>query len=172
MGTRTDNNSGNDGKKPSFSHIRLLHLEDNEADAMSVKRALDRYMPDVNLVRAHTVEEAEELLGPDKPPYNVILLDLGLPDSSDGHETFHRIEDVAKGVPIVVLTGFDDHNLVLDCADYGAQNYVRKSVISTEPKVLFEAIDFSMHHHKAHQGQLAEKENIIQWVTGSYSVNK
>lgn len=56
---------------------------------------------------------------------DLILLDLGLPDSS-GLATFDRVQADAPGVPIVVLGHGDDEAPAIEAARRGAQDYVVK----------------------------------------------
>jgi DNA-binding response OmpR family regulator len=56
---------------------------------------------------------------------DVILLDLGLPDSN-GLETFTRIKLQASAVPIIVLTGDNSKLLALQTVQDGAQDYIVK----------------------------------------------
>jgi len=56
---------------------------------------------------------------------DVILLDLGLPDSS-GLETFTRTRLQASGVPMILLSGDDSQQLALQLVQDGAQDYIVK----------------------------------------------
>ncbi len=58
--------------------------------------------------------------------FNVILLDLVLPDSS-GLATFTRTYRKAPEVPIVVLSGNDDETIAFNAVQQGAQDYLVKS---------------------------------------------
>lgn len=57
--------------------------------------------------------------------YDVILLDLHLPDSR-GLETILAARRKAGGKPIVVMTGFEDENMALEAIALGAQDYLIK----------------------------------------------
>lgn len=62
---------------------------------------------------------------------DLILLDLGLPDSH-GYESFARIQSAASGLPIVLLTGEDNTSLALQLMQAGAQDYLLKSTCTGE----------------------------------------
>jgi DNA-binding NarL/FixJ family response regulator len=62
-------------------------------------------------------------LAKEKPA--VVLLDLYLPDST-GAATFHNLLDQAPGVPVVVLTGRDDEELIVNAVQHGVQDYLVK----------------------------------------------
>jgi pilus assembly protein CpaE len=56
---------------------------------------------------------------------DVILLDLGLPDSS-GVETFTKTKLQAPGVPMILLSGDSSEQLALEMVRDGAQDYIVK----------------------------------------------
>jgi DNA-binding response OmpR family regulator len=56
---------------------------------------------------------------------DIILLDLGLPDSQ-GLDTLRRVRDHAGEVPIVVLTMLDNEETGLNALKEGAQDYLVK----------------------------------------------
>ncbi|HUF51619.1 MAG TPA: PAS domain S-box protein, partial [Longimicrobiales bacterium] len=58
--------------------------------------------------------------------FDVVLLDLMLPDSS-GIETFTRIKAAAGTVPVVVITGASDEGLGLQAVKGGADDYLNKA---------------------------------------------
>lgn len=61
--------------------------------------------------------------------FDVILLDLGLPDSN-GFETFARVLPAAGDIPIIILSGTDDEALAVQTVKVGAQDYLVKSHIN------------------------------------------
>ena len=69
--------------------------------------------------------------------YDVLLLDLGLPDSK-GLGTLMIARYLAPTVAIVVLTGLDDESLAIRAVQNGAQDYLVKGQIN--PKGLPTAI--------------------------------
>jgi len=56
---------------------------------------------------------------------DVVLLDLSLPDSA-GLATVHAMRAALPGVPIVVLTGYDDNAIATAALQAGAQDYLVK----------------------------------------------
>ena len=57
--------------------------------------------------------------------FDIVLLDLTLPDSED-METLKRVRAEAPQVPIIVLTGIGDEKLAVDAVREGAQDYLVK----------------------------------------------
>ncbi|MDP2054716.1 MAG: PAS domain S-box protein, partial [Acidobacteriota bacterium] len=85
---------------------------------------------------------------------DVVLLDLGLPDS-DGLATVHRVVEAAGGVPIVVLSSLDDAGLATAAVQAGAQDYLIKSDI--EGRVLARVIRYAVERRAA-EARLRERD--------------
>ncbi len=81
---------------------RLLIVEDNAAEQMSIKELLGHH--DIEIVTTDTGEGALSTLRDN--PYDCVVLDLRLPDMS-GFEVLDRIrnDDQLSNVPVVVFTG-------------------------------------------------------------------
>jgi PAS domain S-box-containing protein len=77
---------------------------------------------------------------------DIVLLDLGLPDSQ-GLETLQRIIEVGRRVPVVVLTGRDDEALGEAAVREGAQDYLVKSRV-VEP-TLVRAIRYAIERNES-----------------------
>ncbi|MEO0423556.1 MAG: response regulator transcription factor [Pseudomonadota bacterium] len=78
------------------------------------------------------VASLAETLSPD-----VFLIDIRMP-RVDGIEAIRRLRASGDDTPVIILTTFDDHRLVLDGIEAGAQGYLLKDV---SLEVLIEAID-------------------------------
>ena len=102
--------------------MRILLVEDHPPLAEAVADALRRagFAPD----RATTAAEAQELAG--LAAYDLVILDLGLPDG-DGLRLLPRLRDDGR-VPVIVLTARDQLADRLAGLDGGADDYVVKPV--------------------------------------------
>jgi DNA-binding response OmpR family regulator len=117
---------------PDTAQTRVVLLvEDNPADADLVcdmmadasgerERYRYRVIPVTRLIDAVARLQHE--------PIDVVLLDLGLPDSS-GLDALGTIRAASVGTPIIVLTGTDDDLLAARCLNLGAQDYLSKNEI-------------------------------------------
>ncbi|MDQ3930295.1 MAG: response regulator, partial [Chloroflexota bacterium] len=81
-----------------------------------------------SVTRAETLAEAVDYL--QHVSYDVVLLDLSLPDSS-GLDTVEGIETAAPRVPVIVLSVADDEELILSSVRGGVQDYLVKGQIGT-----------------------------------------
>jgi len=104
--------------------IHVLLVEDNPPEARLVREMLiDAGADSFILTHAEQLSEAISSIG--QRQFDVILLDLSLPDSH-GLDTVARITAAAANVPIVVLSGLDDERLALEAVQNGAQDYLVK----------------------------------------------
>src|ERR671933_1348950 len=104
--------------------IRILLVEDNPGDA----RLVEILLSEVNAPRffiTHAEHLSEALQRLEGQSFDVILLDLSLPDSS-GLETVSRTRGAAPRTPLVVLSGQDDEEVALRALQRGAQDYLVK----------------------------------------------
>jgi PAS domain S-box-containing protein len=92
--------------------------------------------------------------------FDVVLLDLGLPDSS-GIETFSRLHAQAQNVPVIVLTGFDDDEVGLKAVQSGAHDYLIKGQMSAS--VLRRCIRYAVERQRS----LVELERRTQQLIES-----
>jgi signal transduction histidine kinase len=111
--------------------IRALLVDDDSVDAELTRRALAAIVtPRFTVDSAASLQEAIERLS--RAKYDVVLLDLGLPDSQR-NETLERLRESCRNdVPIVVLTGLGDDTMALGAVDAGAQDYITKDTITPD----------------------------------------
>src|SRR6185312_1452736 len=104
--------------------IRILLVEDNPGDAVLLREMLrDAGADRFSLTHVGRLDEAIQRLA--VAPFDVILLDLSLPDAH-GMETLSRCRVHASATAIVVLTGTNDESLALRAVQEGAQDYLVK----------------------------------------------
>ncbi len=109
-------------------HVRLLLTEDDSFECTVVTKMLEAGKRiDVEIDTASRLSAAVKAL--QSSSYDIVLLDLGLPDSR-GIETFRTVSSVAVDTPIVVLTAADQPEMELQLIREGAQDYLSKSELS------------------------------------------
>lgn len=107
--------------------MRLLLVEDNRPLADVICRALQQkgYVVDW----AINGSEADSwLLGQD---YDVVLLDLGLPDT-DGADVLRRLRASGKFVPVLIMSAREAVDERIRLLDLGADDYVVKPIVLDE----------------------------------------
>ena len=80
-------------------------IEDNAGDARLIQEMLTTQKGIGQIERVDRLSKGIDHLG--AHTIDVILLDLGLPDSQ-GLNTFEKIHAATKQVPILILTGFNN----------------------------------------------------------------
>lgn len=125
-------------------HIRALVVEDDPDDAYFLRRKLvNSGNVRVDIVVADRLSEAFKHL--DSESFDVVVSDLGLPDSK-GFETFSRIHDRYPDLPLILLTGDGDENLALTAVQRGAQDYLVKGKVDGD--LLLRSIRYSIERQK------------------------
>lgn len=142
---------------------RVLLVEDHPGDASLLRAMLEQAGGDAaRTVAASRLEEALAELS--RQSFDVLLLDLGLPDSS-GLSTLERIQHVAQNVPIIVLSGPADLDIALEAVRRGAQDFLRKGSVS--PETLMRAIGYAIERHRILKELAAD--SLIDELTGLYN---
>jgi len=107
---------------------RILLVEDNPGDVDLLRLALSEVPSErFEIEDVDRLKTALTVLSASGTAVDVVLLDLGLPDSS-GLDTLIEVRQSAPDLPIVVLTGRDDQALALAALKNGAQDYLVKEV--------------------------------------------
>src|ERR1700678_3703083 len=132
----------------------LLLVEDNAGDARLIREMFNEQgATDIEVMRVGSMSEAEKCLVED--PIDIILLDVGLPDSQ-GLDAAPRPHAAAPRVPLVVLTGLDDESLAGNALQVGAQDYLIKGQIET--KGLLRALRYAVERKSMEEALFVEKE--------------
>lgn len=124
--------------------IHILAVEDNPADF----RLLQEYLKEVpsadfKITQAKTLKEALSYSASGE--FNIILLDLDLPDSR-GIETIEKVYKKNPQIPIVVLTGVAEEEMAMRALEKNAQDYLIKSKI--EPVLLIRSIRYAIERNR------------------------
>jgi signal transduction histidine kinase len=104
--------------------LKVLLVEDSPSDAALLQEALTQNgLGHFTFTHAETLTEAIQYLN--ATSFDVLLLDLSLPDST-GQQTLFRARAAAPHLPIVVLTSVEDETVGLDAVRHGIQDYLIK----------------------------------------------
>ncbi len=120
--------------------LKILLIEDNQPDVRLTQEALkDSHLPHFLLV-ANDGNTAMSILRTKTRRPDVILLDLGLPDT-DGRELLATIKSDSdlKHIPVFVLTMSEDEFDILLSYDLKAENYLTKPIDIDRFKKLLES---------------------------------
>ncbi|MHB8500346.1 MAG: putative bifunctional diguanylate cyclase/phosphodiesterase [Candidatus Acidiferrales bacterium] len=132
----------------------LLMVEDNPGDARLLREMFsEQSMHDAELTHVECISEAEKHLA--QRVFDVILLDLGLPDAQ-GLVAVRRAHAAAPRVPLVVLTRLEDDSLATQALQEGAQDYLIKGQTGT--RGLLRALRYAIERKSLEEALFVEKE--------------
>jgi DNA-binding response OmpR family regulator len=116
--------------------MKILLIENQPEDAELARRLLLKGPHPCEVEWVENLSLGLERL--EKGGIDVVLLDLGLPDSQ-GLNSVRRVQAQAPKVPIVVLTGsYQEESLAVEALKEGAQDYLMKEGL--DGKILSRAI--------------------------------
>ena len=107
--------------------LRLLHLEDDDADADIVRKTLENEGVICTVTRVDTEADFRSLLA--QGGYDLILADYTLPEF-DGISALNLARDMLPDVPFIFLSGTLDEEVAIDALKIGATDYVFKTRLS------------------------------------------
>lgn len=146
-----------------LEELRVLLVEDSPTDAFLIREALAD-VPEFVPVLVHAENLSAALAHLLTTPFDVVLLDLGLPDSQ-GLDTFHRLHSQKPETPVLVLTGLDDMSAGLLAIQDGAQDYLLKREI--QPMLLSRAIRYAIERQRVSAVLAASEERFQLAVSGA-----
>jgi PAS domain S-box-containing protein len=147
----------------TISQIKVLLIEDNPGDARLIQEMLkEKSYVSFDLICVDKLKAGMEQLA--QGNIDLILLDLGLPDSS-GLDTFAKLYAEEPNLPIIVLTGLDDENLGLEAVIMGAQDYLVKNQVSGN--LLIPAVRYAIERKK----MIAKIEQLNASLEAISSIN-
>ncbi|MGN6314804.1 PAS domain-containing protein [Trinickia sp.] len=143
--------------------VDVLLVEDSPTDALIIGEALIDITDFAHrLTHAETLTDA--LAHAEHARFDVVLLDLGLPDGN-GIDTFRRFRLVAPDTPVLVLTGLSDISVGLVAIQEGAQDYLLKREI--QAALLSRAIRYAIERNRASAELAASEERFQLAVSGA-----
>jgi diguanylate cyclase (GGDEF)-like protein len=127
--------------------MRILLIENNEDDVRLIQEHLAWTEVPVALEWADRISTGLHRLA--AGDVDVVLLDLGLPDST-GLDGLVRLHTQAPAIPIVVLTGsYQDEQIALKALREGAQDYLSKERVDGE--AIVRAMRYAIERSQTHQ---------------------
>jgi len=127
--------------------IQLLVVDDEH----SIRRLLEKELSSAerDVTTAGTAKEALSLVR--KKPFDVIVLDIQLPDGN-GLELMERFRKASTGVEIILITGFGDIDSAVEAMKRSAYDYITKPFNLHRLELVIE---------KAYQRACLQRENRL-----------
>ena len=122
----------------------MLLIEDNPGDVRLIREMLaEAATADIGIESAESLSAGLDLLT--AGGFDVVLLDLGLPDSQ-GLATLGRLYARVPDIAIVVLTGHGDEAVAIEAVKQGAQDYLVKGEV--DEKLLVRSIHYAVERRR------------------------
>ncbi|WP_404423141.1 diguanylate cyclase domain-containing protein [Nibricoccus sp. IMCC34717] len=146
-----------------YHTIKVLLVEDMVMIAKITEQMLKK-APDNRYSVVHKTRIADSVEALKAEDFDVVLLDLNLPDSRE-LDTLNRVVEVAPEVPIIVLTATNSDAMGLKAVQMGAQDFLLKGDFNY--LTLDRAIVYAIERHRLQRTirQLA----VLDELTGLYN---
>ena len=123
----------------------ILVIEDNPGDFTLIEDYLREHIGSPQITHVEKFSEARSLLNSQKTSYDVILLDLSLPDKS-GETLIIDINLLCPGCPVIVLTGYENFDFSIKSFSLGVADYLVKDDINASS--LYKSIIYNIERKK------------------------
>ncbi|MDA3884913.1 MAG: response regulator [Candidatus Delongbacteria bacterium] len=150
--------------------INILIVEDNEDHVFLIKQMLMKIPSDSILYFEYDIKDADslgsamEVLG--NNPIDVVLLDLGLPDSKD-LESLEKILTIYPEMPIIIQTALGRPDVIMNSLNNGAEDYLIKGEYTST--LLVRSIRHSIERRKALVQTMHSKEQMRMLIEKNFN---
>ncbi len=143
--------------EPASAPLHVLLIDDDDDYAALVRVQLEAGAVPIVFDRVATAAAAGAALRRDS--FDVILLDLALPDSA-GLATVGRILSNGVVAPLIVLTSTDDEETAVQAVQRGAQDYLVKS--RTDAELLQRSIRYAIERAEWRRDSVRREAELRQ----------
>jgi len=117
--------------------FNILYVEDNKALRLNAAKLLHKFFDDV--VVAENGAVALEMFKEEH--YQIVITDIRMPQM-DGMELTKNIKHIQPNTKVIVMSAFDEKEVLLEAIKYGIFRYLKKPVnIKELTDVLYEALE-------------------------------
>ncbi|MDP4175459.1 MAG: hybrid sensor histidine kinase/response regulator [Bacteroidota bacterium] len=149
-------------------YIKVLLIEDNISDARLINELINE-AHDFRYSFDHTFHLPDALEKLKMNNYDVVLLDIDLPDGSH-LDSLKEVQDSASSFPIIIMTALEDETLATKAAEMGAQDYLPKSQMNSY--LLSRSIRYTIERKKIEKMLLESKELLEKNASEMTQLNK
>jgi DNA-binding response OmpR family regulator len=124
---------------------KILLIEDSQTDSFLIQRAMREYpaLSSHTLIIHDNMKSAQEYLDANRGSISLILLDLGLPDTTDGQDTYEQLcHNNITDIPVIALTSVNNRNIAIALAEQGLEDFLCKTDVMYAPLLLAQSINF------------------------------
>lgn len=123
----------------------ILVIEDNPGDYLLVEEFITEHIYEPNICHAHNFKQAIEQLTNGNNSFDVILMDLTLPDKG-GEELVTEMARFLPNCPVLILTGYADIDFSIQSIARGISDYLLKDDLNGA--MLYKSIIYAIERKK------------------------
>ncbi len=143
--------------------LQILLVEDDPLAAKLVRLILGKGRG-LESRTTHVTSMASALNELERHSFDVVLLDLNLPDSTM-EETLDRCMEIATANPVIVLTGNDSEETGVRAVQLGAQDYLVKGEYND--RILLRSLRYARERHR--MWSTLRRLSVIDELSGLYN---
>jgi len=125
--------------------FNILVVEDNQGDFLLVNEFLYEFIQSPKIIQAKSFSEAKNIIEDNQIPFDLILLDLTLPDKQ-GVPLIQEMMLLAPQIPVVILTGFSDLSFAVKTLSLGIADYLLKDDLNAI--LLYKSIKYNIERNR------------------------
>jgi PAS domain S-box-containing protein len=130
--------------KDSFPY-KILIIEDNPGDILLIQDYLYEHILNPQFITSSSFNEAIQEIDHQNWNFDIILLDLSLPDKK-GEHLIRELVDFCRQIPIVALTGYSDLTFSIKSLSLGVADYLMKDELT--PATLYKSLIYAIERKK------------------------
>ncbi|MBC7615228.1 MAG: response regulator [Pedobacter sp.] len=124
----------------------ILIIEDNPGDYLLIEEFIAENIYEPNIFHANNFKEARVFLKDPNNSFDIILMDLTLPDKR-GDELVTEMVRFLPHCPIIILTGYADIDFSIQSISRGISDYLLKDELGAS--MLFKSIIYAIERKKS-----------------------
>jgi DNA-binding NtrC family response regulator len=153
-----------------INEIVIVLIDRSNFEASLVRAALYKSMGSYCTIHHfNSSEDAVEFLKKDDT-VDIVVLDLPKVLDKNPREVFRKVNVAGQDIPVIVFTKRSEHNLAISVVNEGAADNVVLEDFHANPKILRDAILFSLARNDIILDVKKEHEQVVHMLTGGYSL--
>ncbi|NBC27231.1 MAG: response regulator [Bacteroidetes bacterium] len=141
-------------------HTNILLIEDNPGDMLLIEDYLSELSSEITVTEAASYSEAKAYLESHDRNFDLVLLDLKLPDLA-GEDLITAVLSLSRQNPVIVLTGYSDMEFSKKSLSLGVSDYLVKDDL--DQVSLWKSITYSIERNEASQ-KIKESEQRYRYL--------
>ncbi|MDI9882400.1 PAS domain S-box protein [Flectobacillus longus] len=144
--------------KDNFPY-KILVIEDNMGDYILISDYLHEMIREPQITHCKTFKQAKSWITNPEITFDMILLDMQLPDKS-GQSLLEAILPISRDFPIIILSGNSDLMFSIKSISLGVDDYIIKDDL--RPTTLYKGIVYCLERRKKKQELKDSEERYNQ----------